>query len=120
MQLPWLSPCAASLLALTRLPAAAAWQRLRHDPGAVLLIARQSAQALVTPAISFFPSVLHDPAILEGAIGFLSPRSTALHHRLALNEQEARTSDGAVNWYDPRVRPIYHNCLLYARLAERV
>ena len=42
-QLPWLSPCAASLLALARLPAASAWAEVRSDPAAVLLISSQCA-----------------------------------------------------------------------------
>ena len=41
-QLPWLSPSAASLLALIREPAEPAWEFARHDPGAVLLILRQA------------------------------------------------------------------------------
>src|SRR5438445_2751962 len=88
--LPWLSPCAASLLALARMPAAAAWSRLRHDPGAVLLVARQVARTLITPAISFFPAVLRDPAILDGAIDFLSPQCVVRSPWSAAENMEAQ------------------------------
>jgi signal transduction histidine kinase len=67
MDLPWLSPCAGSLAALVRLPAAAAWVAVRGDPGLVLLWARQAA-----PAGSVFPSFTSDtlqaPAILDHAL----------------------------------------------------
>src|SRR5438445_432093 len=125
--LPWLSPCAASLLALARLPAAAAWSKVRHDPGAVLLIARQTAPTLISPAISFFPAILRDPVILDGAIHFLS-LVPAMHGRQSVVESENSTGTGSrplaadycVDWYDPALRPIYHQSLLYGRLAERI
>jgi signal transduction histidine kinase len=122
--LPWLSPCAASLLCLARLPAGPAWSRLRHDPGAVLLVVRQAAATLTSPAISFFPAVLRDPLILDGSIHFLSLLSTQTARctaaALPAADHELRAGDAFVNWYDPALRPIYHDCLLYARLAERV
>src|SRR5262245_24627751 len=65
--LPWLTPCAASLMALARLPAAAAWERLRFDPAAVLLTVRQTRHRLMI-ASSFTPHHLHDPVVLEGAV----------------------------------------------------
>ncbi|TMQ34651.1 MAG: HDOD domain-containing protein [Planctomycetota bacterium] len=124
-QLPWLSPCAASLLALARMPAAAAWERLRHDPGAVLLVVRRVARSLSTTAISFFPALLREPAILEGALRFLT--SELPESRAAVDEAIGQTTDsgpgtvaGFVDWYQPAMRPIYHACLLYARLAQRV
>ena len=124
-QLPWLSPCAASLLALARMPAAAAWERLRHDPGAVLLVVRRVARSLSTTAISFFPALLREPAILEGALQFLT--SELPESRAAVDEAIGQTTDsgpgtvaGFVDWYQPAMRPIYHACLLYARLAQRV
>jgi signal transduction histidine kinase len=70
-QLPWLSPSAASLLALVREPAATAWLSLRQDPGAVLLIVRQASRRLTAPGLSFFPALLRDAVVLEGALRFL-------------------------------------------------
>ena len=66
--LPWLSPCTASLLALARLPAAAAWAEIRFDPGAVLLVVRQSTAALSAPNVAAFPLLLDNPALLDGAM----------------------------------------------------
>jgi two-component system NtrC family sensor kinase len=117
-QLAWLSPCAASLLALARLPAASAWARLRHDPGAVLLVTRYAARSLSAAGLSFFPAVLRDPEIFRGALHFFPtesttskpPRTDSVHH----------ATHCFVDWYDPRIRLIYHSCLLYARCAERV
>jgi len=121
--LPWLSPCAASLLALARLPAAAAWSKVRHDPGAVLLITRQTARTLCSPCISFFPAILREPVILDGAIHFLSLVSASAGRQALAEiqtESRSRAADYCIDWYDPPLRPIYHHCLLYARLAERV
>src|SRR5437588_695730 len=87
-RLPWLSPCAASLVTLSRAPGAAAWARLRFDPGAVLLVIRQATPTLAVPTLSFFPALLQEPAIVEGA----------LHH--------LRTDcDCFVNWSEPAIRP---------------
>jgi two-component system NtrC family sensor kinase len=118
-QLAWLSPCAASLLALARLPAASAWARLRHDPGAVLLVTRYAARSLSAAGISFFPAVLRDPEIFRGALHFFATEPAA--SKTARNADSARAaSDFFVDWYDPRIRLIYHSCLLYARCAEHV
>jgi signal transduction histidine kinase len=108
-QLPWLSPCAASLAALARAPAAA-WLAVRRDPGAVLLIVRQTAPSLTSPALSFFPSLLRDPAILEGSLRFLAP------------VPGARGPESAcfVDWNQPAVRPVYEASLSYAQLAFRL
>jgi signal transduction histidine kinase len=46
--------------------------------------------------------LLDDPAILGGALGFLS-----------------NPPAGIVDWDRPEVRPIYHSCLEFARQAER-
>src|SRR5262245_64088005 len=40
IDLPWLSPCAATLVAFARAETAPLWDDVRSDPGAVLLIAR--------------------------------------------------------------------------------
>jgi signal transduction histidine kinase len=68
-RLAWLPPRATSLVALARSPIAAAWAEIRADPGAVLLVARTAAAARSLP--SFFPALLHDPAILEAALRHL-------------------------------------------------
>jgi CRP-like cAMP-binding protein len=68
-RLAWLPPRATSLVALARSPIAAAWAESRADPGAVLLVARTAAAARTLP--SFFPALLHDPAILEAALRHL-------------------------------------------------
>lgn len=104
--LPWLSPCAASLAALCRSPAVPAWEQVRADPACVLLIVRQAAAVLSSPALSFFPALLHDPAVLEGAVRLLD-----------------QPGAGFVDWNLPATQPVYHASLRYARwarcLAER-
>jgi two-component system NtrC family sensor kinase len=112
-QLPWLSPCTASLVALARAPAPAAWEMVRGDPGAVLLIVRQTAASLAVPALSFFPALLRDPAILEGALRFLRAEA-----RAATREPEREA--GFVDWQQPALRPIYDASMSYARLAYRL
>src|SRR4051812_28384230 len=72
VHLPWLSPCAASLVALTGAPAAARWSEVRADPGAVLLLLRQgdTASAPVT-------AQLRSPALLTTAADFLEQPDAA-------------------------------------------
>jgi two-component system NtrC family sensor kinase len=65
--LAWLSPRAASLVALARSPAA--WLEVRTDPAAVLLVARAAPAARSLPF--FFPALLHDPAVLDAALRHL-------------------------------------------------
>jgi signal transduction histidine kinase len=102
-QLPWLSPCAASLVALTHAPTAAAWEQVRSDPGCVLLLVREAACARSISSISFFPALLGEPHVLEAA----------LRH---LRDSPA----GWVDWHDALLRPIYRACLGYARAAAVV
>lgn len=97
--LPWLSPCAASLVRLARAWTPSAWGEVRHDPGCVLLLLRQTH-----PAIHV--SLLETPrktAVLEGALRFL-----------------ARPGPGFVDWSEPSLRPIYRACFQQARLAEGI
>jgi signal transduction histidine kinase len=75
----------------------------------VLLVLRQTARTLSSPSVSFFPSVLYDPAILEGALHFLE---TAPHLRAG-----PRLPDGFVDWRASEVQSIYQASLGYARLA---
>lgn len=42
LQLPWLAPGAASLVALCRLPTSSLWSHVCHDPGMVLQLARHA------------------------------------------------------------------------------
>jgi signal transduction histidine kinase len=120
-QLPWLSPGAASLLALARLPATSAWSQVRLDPGAVLLILRQTARTLASSSLSFFPAALRDPAVLEGAIKFLHPDSGPRGSPLPQDgDTQPVVPPGFVDWNEPVVRPVYEASLRYARLAQRV
>jgi two-component system, NtrC family, sensor kinase len=116
-ELPWLSPCAASLLALARLPAAAAWAQARRDPGAVLLVLRQAAATLTSPSLSFFPSVLRDPAILEEALRRHGKSRAVAAPGLASHETAA---GGFVDWKHAELKPILDTALTYARRAERL
>lgn len=131
-QLSWLCPCASSLLALACKPAAAAWSAVCDDPGAVLLIVRQTARTLRSAAVSFFPALLRDPAILQGAIRILhesggewqSERANKAIVTLPLSHSPTRAPmhvpNGFVDWSRPDSRPVYQACLTYARTAERL
>jgi hypothetical protein len=68
--LAWLCPSAASLVALARSPTASVWDQVRGDPGAVLLILRQVPDHAVSSQ-SFFPAVVHEPAVLLEAARLL-------------------------------------------------
>ncbi len=106
-RLDGLLPCAASLLALVRLPADRLWEQLAGDPAAVLLLARRAA-ALAPDAppaaISFSaPTLLTDPALLEDAVRLLDSATSAF-----------------VDWSHAGVRPIYHAALTLAHKARRL
>jgi two-component system, NtrC family, sensor kinase len=119
-QLPWLCPCAASLLALARSPAGGAWSEIRHDPAALLLVLREAGRTLASPALSFFPSVLRDPGALRGALHYLSleERRQAGHDPLlpACNGQ----LNCSIDWSRSSNRQIYRACFAYARTAQRL
>lgn len=122
--LPWLCPCAASLRALARAPTGATWAQVRADPGAVLLILRQTAAQLVSPDVVFFPALLREPAVLEGAVQFLTAggrtrnadRQPPFHSSLL----HSRSLSAFVDWSEPTVERIYQATLRYARLAEAI
>jgi two-component system, NtrC family, sensor kinase len=101
--LTWLSPCAASLVALARAPTVAAWDIVRFDPGCVLLLIRHALPLDTPSGVSFFPSLVGDPAPLEAAV-----------------EHLAHSGPGFVDWEQPAFRPVYYVCLSYARLASRI
>ena len=54
--LPWLSPRAASLVALARSPAALAWTQLRPDPAGVLLVLSQAGDAPPASFLALLPA----------------------------------------------------------------
>lgn len=101
-QLPWLSPSAASLVALARSEGNEAWTSLRSDPGAVLLLLRcaPAARSIREP---FLPAILHEPKVLEGALQLLDA------HPLA-----------TVDWSQSAIHPIHEASLNYAELASRL
>jgi len=75
-QLAWLSPCAASLVALARAPTAAVWDEVRFDPGCVLLLLRHADPANTAPGGGFL-SLLQNPAPLDAAVRHLEQRDPA-------------------------------------------
>jgi signal transduction histidine kinase len=105
LQLPWLSPCAASLLALTRAPGAAVWSQVRHDPGLVLLLLRHGQPAGPTAEPSLFPALLREAAVLDAAHSYL---------------QSCAGPTGWVSWDQAEASPVYRAALTYARLACRL
>ena len=65
VDLPWILPCASSLVGLTRPEAAAVWSEVRFDPGCVLLLARLENAAP-------FSKLVQSPAALGQALSWLS------------------------------------------------
>jgi signal transduction histidine kinase len=98
--LAWLPADAASLAALARAPVAAAWNTLRFDPGALLLVLRHVRATQTLPC--FFPSLLHDPALFEGAL------------------QHLHSNPGMVDWTGSCAARVYRASLAYASLAQRI
>lgn len=108
-RLPGLCPCASSLLTAARSPAAEAWPKVRFDPGFVLLILRHASPARVSPALSFFPTALGDPAVLRGALQLVQG-CTGAHNSISQ----------VIPWIDPRLEPIYHVAIQCARASRRL
>jgi two-component system, NtrC family, sensor kinase len=100
-ELPWLAPCAASLVALTRQSPGSLWPALRCDPGLVLLLLRLKAQHRSTFALSYYSSLLCDPGVLELALEGLGREDLAF-----------------VDWRQPQMLPIYRAAIASARTAE--
>jgi signal transduction histidine kinase len=100
-RLPWLSPCVDSLVALARCPATDTWARIRQDPGAVVLVLRQAPAARAASGLSCFPSIVHEPAVLEGACHLLDSEAS-----------------GFVDWELPSARPVYRSSVMFARAAR--
>ncbi len=105
-RLAWLSPCAASLAALGRDGGPSAWEAIRHDPGAALLVARQVARG-TDSSLSAPPSSLYLPGLLA--------EPDFLDETLRLLDGEAR---GFVDWSLPAIRPVYEASLACARRAR--
>jgi signal transduction histidine kinase len=99
--LAWLSPSAASLVALARSPTATIWRQVRGDPGAVLLLLRQVPDQAVASSQSF--SGIHEPAVLLEAARLLETPGPSY-----------------VDWNEPSVRPIYQACHTFARVASKL
>src|SRR5437867_1210825 len=97
--LPWLSPCADSLVALARNPTAAAWPQVRFDPGCVLLLFRQTADPSAANQAIFSTVRFRESSLLETARKLLS-------------------HPGFVDWNRPEVFPVYRACLSQAKLAR--
>ncbi|MFN4260019.1 MAG: ATP-binding protein [Gemmataceae bacterium] len=102
VQLPWLSPCTATLLGLLHSASADAWSELRLDPAGVLWVVRRAAPPSASPPPNLL-ALLAEPAVLEGMDSFLSQPEV-----------------GFVDWRQPSVRAVYECCLTYAQLAERL
>jgi signal transduction histidine kinase len=105
VDLPWLAPCAASLVALAREPAATAWPKVCTDPGCVLLLVRHGMPAGPLQSVRSFSTVLRDDEALRAALGYLQI------------PQSQNSVSAFVDWNQPAARPIQLACLRYARLA---
>ena len=96
IDLPWLSPCAATLVALARAPTASLWDDVRGDPAGVLLLLR------------------HTPADISGTVLAACLRSAdALQTALPL-----LAGPGFIDWHDPGLFPIYAIAKRQATLAQ--
>jgi two-component system NtrC family sensor kinase len=73
-ELPWLAPCADSLVTLARGAGAKAWSELRSDPGLVLLLLRAAGLDGSASALPFYSALLREPAPLDLALDHLSQR----------------------------------------------
>src|SRR5262245_40039476 len=114
--LPWLCPCAASLLAMAKAPSATAWSQLRGDPGAVLLALRHSNVAL-GDALSL-PAMLEDPAILDRALHLLE--SPPNNQDCSDGTYQSARASAFADWSLPSLEPIYRTGLMIASLAEDI
>jgi signal transduction histidine kinase len=97
VDLPWLAPCAASLVALVRAPSQGFWPQVRSDPGLVLLLLRHS-EADGSRTTSPF---VRNSRLFESALQFLG-------------------QPGFVDWNEAGLFPIYRTCWLQAQVAERL
>jgi len=98
INLPWVSPSTASLVALARADSADVWSTIRTDPGAVLLLA-QHFPAGSEPVIP--NSIFHAPDVLEMASRLLAEAPSAV-----------------VDWSQADTYPVHQAALACASLAE--
>src|SRR5215470_8902680 len=96
VDLPWILPCAGSLVGLTRPDAASVWSQARFDPGLVLLLARASPSESLS-------SQLHEKAVLEMALAWL-----------------AQGRRHFVNWSTPGADHVQRTCAQQALLAQTI
>ncbi len=103
IHLPWLSPCAASLVLLAKNPVEAVWSRVRFDPGCVLQLLRTRYSQRESPG--------------EGPLFRGLSEQKFLHSCWFHLHQE---SIGHVNWNRDPARPLYQSSLRFASLAQRL
>jgi two-component system, NtrC family, sensor kinase len=101
-ELPWLSPCADSLVTLARGAGVKSWSELRSDPGLVLLLLRAAGPGTGASALPFYSALLREPAALSMALECLNRRPC-----------------GFVDWSGP-LAPIYRAACTTARTAEAI
>ena len=94
VDLPWILPCASSLVGLTRPDAASVWSEVRFDPGCVLLLARFADS-------SPFTSALQQTPILERALSWLS-----------------QGDDHFVDWSQPGAEYVQRVCAQQGLMAQ--
>ncbi len=98
VDLPWLAPCAASLVALSREPVREAWDQVRCDPGAVLLLLRHAPAAVSATNLA---ELIAKPNLLEMALDLYS-------------------GPGCIAWSSPFLTSLQQTMLLQARVAQSV
>jgi two-component system NtrC family sensor kinase len=98
LDLPWLPPCAASLVALTRTQPASIWKQVRGDPGAVALLLRACTSSDGAPL-----AALPEPGVLALAQDLLHTTSTPL-----------------TDWRRPGLYRVLQVALQQARLAAEL
>jgi len=102
-RLPWISPGAGALLTLARSPTASSWDAVRVDPGAVLLVVRQSPALRALSSVSSVPALLANPGLLEEALRRLDG-----------------TGPGWVDWELPSIRPVYQSAVRVATASHEL
>ncbi len=97
----WLAPGAASLIALCRCPASTLWSQVSHDPGMVLLLARQLPDART--ARFALAGAAEQPALLDDILAHLR-----------------QPQAGAVDWHEEPARTVLAASHACAHLASAI